>query len=440
MCAINKVKIAKGIVRAVRARGGRFLKFDERSGEYSEIGNSGKQGAVEKTSQALREKQTALRKQIHDYNETSRGGIPKTQFTDEEFYWYSLHVFASINGEPSSLDPPASVKEMVENSNLEANFGASPDREEIPPPVPIAPVSSRHAMILAMARDQFPCAEPGKSRKRRMPAGESSSGQTNKKRAKISVEPTRDDFLLRGRGSRSDHRPGNVHWQEDSHSDARKKSSQVLPQDGLPKGILKNGNHEKREETLKDDPIDDLKDIQVPLNDMLDDEYDAVNSILDLSGSNARLSFLSNEVKGDRTSSSIVADMDEPRTSLASLGSWNARLSDTSIVSIDSKILEGRDSEVSVDAPDLDVKDTKVDHLALIRAAMHQAASSEDFVRAGELQQELRQLEALAKGIKDAAAKEDYVLAGKLQARYRTLTNIRHPCGRGSEKMSAKLR
>ena len=138
MCAINKVKIAKGIVRAVRARGGRFLKFDERSGEYSEIGNSGKQGAVEKTSQALREKQTALRKQIHDYNETSRGGIPKAQFTDEEFYRYSLHVFASINGEPSSLeDPPASVKEMVETQTSRLTLVQVQIAKRFAPPCPL---------------------------------------------------------------------------------------------------------------------------------------------------------------------------------------------------------------------------------------------------------------------------------------------------------------
>ena len=252
-------------------------------------------------------------------------------------------------------------------------------------------------MILAMARDQFPGVEPDVPGKHRMPAGESSSGAPNKKRAKISVEPTRgtsgptrNDFLS-GRGSRSDYRPpGFVHWQESSHSDEWKKSSQPLPLDGLPKGILKKGNHGKSDETLKDNPMADFKDIQEPLNDKLGD-LDAANSILDLSGSNPRLSFLSNE---DRTSSGIVADKDEPRrSSLASLGSWNARLSDTSIASIDSKMLDGRDSEVSVDARDLDDKDTNVDdidYLVLLRLQMYQAASSEDFVRAGELQQEVR--------------------------------------------------
>ena len=68
-------------------------------------------------------------------------------------------------------------------------------------------------------------------------------------------------------------------------------------------------------------------------------------------------------------------------------------MSDTSIASIDSKMLDGRDSEVSVDARDLDDKNTTVDsidYLVLLRLQMYQAASSEDFVRAGELQQEVR--------------------------------------------------
>ncbi|EJK65094.1 hypothetical protein THAOC_14099 [Thalassiosira oceanica] len=445
-CETNKVKIAKGIVKAIRFRGGRFLKFDERSGEYSELGNTGKQGAIEKTSQALREKQTAIRKQIRDFNETSRVGLPTTQFSDEEFYRYSLYVFASIEGEPCNFEYlPASVKEMVAISNLEANCGASPYRQEISFPASLAPVNNRHALMLAMARDHFPGFQPMLPLKHGMPAGEPSSGAPIK-RAKISVEPTRDHFLD-GRGIRSD-RPGNVHWQEVSHGDALKKSSQALPRDGLPKGILKKGNHGKPDESLKDVPTaGDFKDIQAPLNDIkhtqvpLNDinvgdleELDAANSILDLRGS--RHSFLSNEcvTKGDRTSASdrssasMVAGVEFPRSSLASLGSW-MRLSDTStsIASVDSKMLEGRYSDISVDAPDEDNKDTKVDdidYLELLRRKMRQAASSEDFVRAGELQQELRQLEELSRNIKAAAAKDDYVRAGELQSLYRKLTGV----------------
>ncbi|EJK50630.1 hypothetical protein THAOC_30333, partial [Thalassiosira oceanica] len=249
---------------------GRFLKLNERTGVYSELGNAGKQGAVEKTSQALREKQTALMMQIRAY-ESSEGDIPKTQFSDEEFYQYSLHVFASIHGEPMS-ELPAPVKAMVEISNLEADFGARPDRDEISCPAPLAPVNSRHAMVLATARDQHLGIEPGKSRKHRMPAAESLSWASKmKKRAKISVESTRNDFL-HGPGIRSNHRPGNVHWQEVSHSNSWKKSSQVLLRDRLPKGILKNA-HGKAIDALYNES--DVADTNEALN--------LASSLLDLS-------------------------------------------------------------------------------------------------------------------------------------------------------------
>ncbi|EJK47104.1 hypothetical protein THAOC_34200 [Thalassiosira oceanica] len=150
-CATNKVKIAEGIVKALHTRGGRFLKFDERTGFHSELENAGKQGAVEMTSQALRKKKGILGSQIRAC-ESSRGDIPKTQFSDAEFYQYSLHVFASIHGERSDLSElPAPVKAMVEISNLEAGFSARPKADA----APHAPVSSRCAMILATKRDQI---------------------------------------------------------------------------------------------------------------------------------------------------------------------------------------------------------------------------------------------------------------------------------------------
>jgi len=214
MCAKNKVKIAKGIVKAIHTRGGRFLKLDERTGVYSELENAGKQGAVEKTSQALREKQ----RQIRAY-ELSRGDIPKTQFSDEEFYQYSLHVFASIHGEPSDLSElPTSVKEMVEISNLEAISGA---RSEADRKAPVTPVSSRHAMTLATERDQFPGVdEPDKPRKHRMPSTEPPSKTRKQKKARITVEPItvepgQNDCLC-GRGGRSNHHPGNVFFRQET--------------------------------------------------------------------------------------------------------------------------------------------------------------------------------------------------------------------------------
>ena len=147
-----------------------------------------------------------------------------------------------------------------------------------------------------------------------MPAGESSSGAPYK-RAKIS-EPTRNDYLV-GRRSCSDYRPCNVHRApEMSHSDALTLD---LPRDRL-EGILKKG---KPEETPNEDPKGDLHHFQVPLNDIKDvkdlvgdpDDIDAVTSLFDLRGS--RHSFLSSVcvTKGDRTSSSMVVNADEPRRS-----------------------------------------------------------------------------------------------------------------------------
>ncbi|EJK65432.1 hypothetical protein THAOC_13704, partial [Thalassiosira oceanica] len=329
MCMTNKAKISNGIVKAIRTRGGRFLKLDERTGVYSELDDTGKNGALEKTSQALREKQTEIRKQIHDFNETSWDGIPNTQFSDEEFYQYSLHVFASIHGEHSDLsDLPAPVKKMVEISNLGANFVSSPDREEISFPALLAPASSRHSTMLARARDQFPGVEPDKSRKHGMPADEASA--PNKRRSMIGTGSTRNDSLG-GREMRSDYRPGSVvHRQDVSHSDAWEAP------------ILKNGDHVKPEETNKDDPMDDLRLTMSSLG-----SWNVC--------SNSRPSFL------PTTSGS--------RLSQASIGSWNSRLTDTSLA-IDPEMLESDCLEM-----------------------LDQAVSSENFARAGEPQQDVRQLD-----------------------------------------------
>jgi len=59
----------QGIVAAVRKVGGRFLELDERSGIHVDIGDK---KATEKTSQALREGQTKIRKKLYeDENEGS---------------------------------------------------------------------------------------------------------------------------------------------------------------------------------------------------------------------------------------------------------------------------------------------------------------------------------------------------------------------------------
>jgi len=120
LCDSDKSRVAKGIVRAIRTRGGRFLKKDEKTGEWTEIGDAGKQGAITKAAQALREKQIALKNQIDAFGEGCGSSISTKQFSDEEFYQYSLYVLGKIHGEPSDLAAlPASVKEMIEVSKLE---------------------------------------------------------------------------------------------------------------------------------------------------------------------------------------------------------------------------------------------------------------------------------------------------------------------------------
>lgn len=355
MCAKNKVKIAKGIVKALHTRGGRFLKLDERTGVYSELENSGKQGAVEKTSQALREKQTALMRQIRAY-ESCGGDIPKTQFSDDEFYQYSLHVFASIHDEPMS-ELPAPVKAMVEISNLEADFGARPaaDRK-----APLAPVNSRHTMVAAR-RDQRLGVESDKSRKHRMPATEPSTEARNQKKSRITVEPGPDDCLC-GRGGRSNNHPGNVSfreetlkyrewyeqsskgekyniselvveslksmgvrflrendeggWFEISHYDARKKVSQAL-REKLPKGIQKKANHEAI--ALLQPPEAPPSDY-VPLNDETEEELNLASSLF--CDSSSRPPSLAT---GDRISTGEATEMmKEPLR--ASSESWSTVL------------------------------------------------------------------------------------------------------------------
>merc|ERR1719343_1636308 len=64
----EKLKISRSIVAAIREQNGRFLERDAKKGVWFDIGDK---KAVEKTSQALREGQPKLRKQM-----VARGQIP----------------------------------------------------------------------------------------------------------------------------------------------------------------------------------------------------------------------------------------------------------------------------------------------------------------------------------------------------------------------------
>ena len=68
---ILQLFLEQGIVAAIRQLGGRFLELDERTGIYTDIGDK---KAVEKTSQALREGQTKIRKQMYKEEEEMAAG------------------------------------------------------------------------------------------------------------------------------------------------------------------------------------------------------------------------------------------------------------------------------------------------------------------------------------------------------------------------------
>jgi len=89
----DKVKISRGIVRAIRELGGRFLELDERTSVYSDIGDK---KAIEKTSQALREGQTKLYPQIDEGEQ--RSGLATTQrsYSAEGYFGYSVQVLESL--------------------------------------------------------------------------------------------------------------------------------------------------------------------------------------------------------------------------------------------------------------------------------------------------------------------------------------------------------
>ena len=72
----EKLKISRSIVAAIREQNGRYLERDAKAGVWNDIGDK---KAIEKTSQALREGQPKLRKQM-----VERGQIPPDQLVGVE--------------------------------------------------------------------------------------------------------------------------------------------------------------------------------------------------------------------------------------------------------------------------------------------------------------------------------------------------------------------
>jgi len=161
----DKIKISKGIVAAVRELGGRFLELEERTGIYRDIGDK---KATEKTSQALREGQTKIRKQM--YSDEKKAGGAQT---------YDMSILASSH---TAAAAPASnmanggsreisgegyfgysvqVLESLYREDENALHGPEPTSVQPQPAKPKAapsPVQSGDANAAAIARalEQFP--------------------------------------------------------------------------------------------------------------------------------------------------------------------------------------------------------------------------------------------------------------------------------------------
>mmetsp|Transcript_20487 Transcript_20487/g.44466 ORF Transcript_20487/g.44466 Transcript_20487/m.44466 type:complete len:458 (-) Transcript_20487:200-1573(-) len=153
----DKMKISKGIVAAVREMGGGFLELDERTGTYKDIGDK---KATEKTSQALREGQTKIRKQM--YKDEEKGGNQtydtsllgsaakgpgQREISAQGYFGYSVQVLESLyNAEENDPDaiPPTAVVQPAAPQLTIANSVPSSSAARISP------------AAMAMVLDQFP--------------------------------------------------------------------------------------------------------------------------------------------------------------------------------------------------------------------------------------------------------------------------------------------
>lgn len=100
---IANLHVKQGIVDAVRELGGRFIELDEKSGLYFDIGDK---KALAKTSQALREGQTKIRKQMHremagktGYDTSLLASPTKHEqraIPAEGYFGYSIQVLESL--------------------------------------------------------------------------------------------------------------------------------------------------------------------------------------------------------------------------------------------------------------------------------------------------------------------------------------------------------
>mmetsp|Transcript_9843 Transcript_9843/g.21317 ORF Transcript_9843/g.21317 Transcript_9843/m.21317 type:complete len:315 (+) Transcript_9843:56-1000(+) len=157
----DKIKISKGIVAAIREVGGGFLEQDERTGLYFDIGDK---KATEKTSQALREGQKKIRKQIYREEETMNAAAhEQLRMSDallrdgrgisaEGYFGYSVQLLESLGNVVGNVAKNKNDRPTPASADLMPDAGMPG-----PPPLPSA-VKSNHSV--AMTMDQYHRAAP----------------------------------------------------------------------------------------------------------------------------------------------------------------------------------------------------------------------------------------------------------------------------------------
>ncbi|KAL7460800.1 hypothetical protein ACHAXS_001241 [Conticribra weissflogii] len=183
----DKIKISRGIVNAVRELGGRFLELDERTQVYYDIGDK---KATEKTSQALREGLSKIRKQMFEAEETngnstniagydtslltasmtsettepaSNRSIPQPigkGVSQEGYFGFSVQVLESLYNADQALESDA---ETPANETVAMALPPTAARQPSPqpqrpyPPPQVIPMAAQYDP-LGIVADQFPTA------------------------------------------------------------------------------------------------------------------------------------------------------------------------------------------------------------------------------------------------------------------------------------------
>lgn len=156
---------------AVREVGGRFLEIDDSTGHYVDIGDK---KATEKTSQALREGQTQIRKNIfrdesaglqsYDMSlisnlaSTTSGTPIQREISELGYFGYSVQVLeAFYNADENAAQSSNPITTAPVPSNTHSTHATSAAIASAPAP---AAYSNNNSAAMAMALDQFPGAVP----------------------------------------------------------------------------------------------------------------------------------------------------------------------------------------------------------------------------------------------------------------------------------------